>query len=178
MPFPKPGFLNDFWSYNTTNNTWTLIGGSNQYDNAGVYDVQGTPSTANYPSGRYGYASSFDETAREWWLFGGGNINGTLNDLLRYRLNDSTWTWMSGSTSPAQTGSYGTMGVPGSSNVPQSRFYGVSWVNACRKEVWVFGGWSTSNGSCDQLSIGLHRLSWQTAKIKMLITPPLFLQVS
>ena len=64
-----------------------------------------------------------------------------LNDLWRYRLNDSTWTWVSGDNIVNQRGVYGVKGVPSTSNVPGSRREAVGWYDSSRQEFWLFGGW-------------------------------------
>jgi len=43
-------------------------------------------------------------------------IIGNLNDLWRYRVNDSTWTWIAGSNTANQLGMYGEKGIPNSAN--------------------------------------------------------------
>ena len=65
---------------------------------------------------------------------------GYLNDLWRFRVNDSTWTWISGSNAINQLGIYGVKGVPNINNVPGSRRDSVGWFDSVRQEFWVFGG--------------------------------------
>ena len=67
-------------------------------------------------------------------------IDGTLNDLWRYRINDSTWTWMGGSSIINQQGVYGDIGIASSENVPGSRWGAVGWYDSLREEFWLFGG--------------------------------------
>ena len=83
-----------------------------------VYGEKGVPNSANVPGGRYLASGHYDHMKQEFWLFGGSDLstdNGTvcysqfnlvkcpdseiahLNDLWRYRVTDSTWTWMAGS---------------------------------------------------------------------------------
>ena len=64
----------------------------------------------------------------------------SLNDLWRYRVNDSTWTWMSGSDSSDQSGIYGVKGVSSPSNVPGARDGATGWYDSLREEFWLFGG--------------------------------------
>ena len=73
---------------------------------------------------------------------------GVLNDLWRYRVNDSTWTWMGGSNTTNQPGSYGTKGNASISNVPGSRYAATGWYDSLRQEFWLFGGngFDSSNG--------------------------------
>ena len=50
-----------------------------------------------------------------------------------------SWTWISGSSSVAQSGVYGTQGTASPSNVPGARYYSVSWIDAA-DNLWLFGG--------------------------------------
>src|SRR5450755_520251 len=50
------------------------------------------------------------------------------------------WTWASGANFVDQSGSYGTQGVPASSNAPGSRQDAVRWVDKSGN-LWLFGGY-------------------------------------
>ena len=63
-----------------------------------------------------------------------------MNDLWKYSLNDSTWTWVSGSNAINQTGIYGEKGVVGADNIPGSRKQAFGWYDAVNQEFWLFGG--------------------------------------
>ena len=99
------GVLNDLWRYNVKNNSWTWESGSTIVDQKGIYGEQGNASIENVPGSRLGAVGWFDSLKQEFWLFGGLGYgithtgmpgSGYLNDLWRYQVNDSTWTWMSG----------------------------------------------------------------------------------
>ena len=50
------------------------------------------------------------------------------------------WTWVSGSDTPDQKGTYGTKGTPDASNVPGARGnYLMSWIDESGN-LWLFGG--------------------------------------
>jgi len=49
------------------------------------------------------------------------------------------WTWVSGSNTVHQTGTYGTKGVADPSNVPGARSGAASWIDSQGK-LWLFGG--------------------------------------
>ncbi len=51
----------------------------------------------------------------------------------------NSWTWVGGSNQINSSGSYGTMGVPASSNIPSGRFISTSWVDNSGN-FWLFGG--------------------------------------
>ena len=60
-------------------------------------------------------------------------------------MNDSTWTWISGSNTINQLGVYGTKGNASIENVPGSRFGAVGWFDSVKQELWLFGGYGNSN---------------------------------
>ena len=71
-----------------------------------------------------------------------------LNDLWRYRVNDSTWTWISGSGIVNQLGVYGEKGNASTTNIPGGRSDAVGWYDESTQELWLFGGAGySSNGS-------------------------------
>ncbi|MFX0092450.1 MAG: Kelch repeat-containing protein [Candidatus Hodarchaeota archaeon] len=86
------------------------------------------------------------------WLFGGyGNDTSTfgrLNDLWRYDVSTGYWTWISGSNTANQVGTYGAQGTPAASNVPGARQQSISWIDASG-DLWLFGGggYSASPGA-------------------------------
>ena len=68
-------------------------------------------------------------------------------------MNDSTWTWMSGSNRTDQRGVYGTQGIASPNNYPGARTQAVGWYDSLREEFWLFGGFGygysyASAGSC------------------------------
>jgi hypothetical protein len=51
----------------------------------------------------------------------------------------NAWTWVSGSNLVNEQGTYGTKGVPSTTNIPRSRYSAVSWIDPQGK-LWLFGG--------------------------------------
>lgn len=51
----------------------------------------------------------------------------------------NAWTWVSGSKSVNEQGTYGTKGAPSTDNIPRSRDSAVSWIDPQGK-FWLFGG--------------------------------------
>lgn len=139
------GKLNDLWKYNPITNEWTWINGSNGLDQVGIYGTQGTAAAANIPGARNG-SVSWTDAVGNLWLFGGfgysaSSVNPSrLNDLWKYDIANNEWTWINGSNTTNQTGSYGTMGIADSSNMPGARENSVSWVDTAGN-LWLFGGW-------------------------------------
>jgi N-acetylneuraminic acid mutarotase len=147
------GILDDLWKLNPLTREWawmggnstlscTSINGSKQCGQTGVYGTLGTPATANTPGSRASGASWTDASGN-LWLFGGSGFSsaGTtdFNDL--WELNPATgeWTWMGGSSSPGQSGSYGTLGTPAAGNIPGSRDSATASTDT-NGNFWLFGG--------------------------------------
>jgi hypothetical protein len=137
----NPGSLNDLWKYDGTN--WTWVSGSNIVNQKGSYGTKGTASSANIPGARYGAVSWIDSQGK-LWLFGGqgydsaGTTLGYLNDLWKY--DGTNWTWVFGSKTVNQAGTYYTLGTANSLNVPGARYGAVSWIESQGK-LWFFGGY-------------------------------------
>ena len=117
------------------------MGGSTAYNVVGTYGTQELAAPGNIPGGRTS-ATTWTDAAGNFWLFGGSGMGSTLvfgelNDLWKY--SGGQWTWMSGANVPAQTGTYGTQGTPGPSNVPPCRDGAVGWADTSGN-LWLFGG--------------------------------------
>jgi len=137
------GSLNDLWRYDPDSNMWTWVNGSNTIDQAPVYGTNGIPDAANVPGARSD-AISWTGSDGNLWLFGGYGLDalayyGNLNDLWRYDVTTNIWTWISGSKTESQKGTYGSKGVPHSSNIPGARFRSISWIDTTGN-LWLFGG--------------------------------------
>jgi hypothetical protein len=170
------GFLNDLWEYNGT--AWVFVSGSTAANTNGTYGTQGTGSTTNAPGGRQS-AVGWADTAGNLWLYGGegedatGTPNGVLNDLWEYNIASNKWTYVTGSSSANQDGSYGlqpligpadtasaagTVGLTGGTAgiFPGSRWGATAWIDAAGN-LWLFGGWgldstgTNGNGFLDDL---------------------------
>ncbi|HUN53818.1 MAG TPA: carboxypeptidase-like regulatory domain-containing protein [Smithella sp.] len=133
------GLLNDLWEFDGAN--WTWVSGSNTYGQQGLYVTKGTPDPGNMPGSRSNSVSWMDGSGN-FWLFGGNgydsaNAVGPLNDL--WKFDGADWTWVSGSNTYGQTGSYGTKGSSGPGNIPGARSGSVSWIDT-GGNLWLFGG--------------------------------------
>jgi N-acetylneuraminic acid mutarotase len=134
--------FNDLWEFNSTTKEWTWVGGSSTPSAVGVW--VGTPSTSNIPSSRYSAVSWADDNGN-FWLFGGvDNYSAPVNDLWEYTPTTKEWTRVSGSSAGNTPGSYGTLGVASTSNVPGSRWNAVSWIDTSGN-LWLFGGWGVDS---------------------------------
>jgi hypothetical protein len=166
------GFLNDLWEY--TGGNWVFISGgnTNKANQNGIYGTQGTAASSNMPGGRQ-EAAGWADANGNLWLFGGegedsvGTANGILNDLWVYNIASQQWTWVTGSSTANQTGTYpaqpvtgpvstttaaGTCGlavgdpalscqvVSTTGALPGSRWGASGWIDA-NGNLWLLGGW-------------------------------------
>jgi len=136
--------LNDLWKYNA--GQWTWVSGYNTLvDQIGIYGIQGTPASGNFPGSRDS-SMSWTTPGGSLWLLGGEGFGSTwsggtapfFNDL--WKLSGGVWTWVGGSGVGGQSGTYGTQGSPAAGNVPGSRLRGASWTDA-QGNLWLFGGY-------------------------------------
>src|SRR5688572_22196681 len=140
------GFMhNDLWKYEPATNMWTWMSGTQLTSQPGIYGTQGVPSTANLPGSRCETDAMWADASGNIWLFGGNGFDasgsqGFLNDMWRYNPTTNEWTWMKGGNAVAQTGVYGTQGVPAPANVPGSRMAYAAWKDLSGN-FWIFGGW-------------------------------------
>lgn len=131
------GYLNDLWKYDPVSNQWTWVSGSNTINSGGVYGTKGVASVSNLPSSRQA-ATAWKYQNGQFWLMGGYN-NNRLNDLWKYDPVSNLWTWMNGSNSLNQLGTYGLKGIADVSNAPGSRFDAFGCVDPSG-DLWYMGG--------------------------------------
>ena len=172
------GYLNDLWEFTGGNWIWVSGGSTNLANQNGVYGTPGTASASNIPGGRHESVGWADANG-DLWLFGGegedsvGTANGILNDLWVYNISSNQWTYVMGSTTANQTGTYGMQpfvgpprttaaaglaGLPSSatSTLPGSRWGASGWVDQ-GGNFWLFGGWgldstaTNGNGALNDL---------------------------
>ena len=139
------GYLNDLSKFNGTN--WTWVSGSTTGGQAGSYGTQGAAAPGNVPGARSA-SVSWTDAQGNLWLFGGQGYDSTgnlayLNDL--WKFDGTNWTWVSGSSTGGQAGSYGTQGAAAPGNVPGARSASVSWTDA-QGDFWLLGGQGYDSG--------------------------------
>jgi N-acetylneuraminic acid mutarotase len=153
------GLMNDLWEFDPGTAEWTWRSGSATIPPPrdcvpGVYGTLGTAAPGNQPGGRTGVAS-WEDTAGNLWLFGGGGCDSTgvevnLNDLWKWDVSSHQWTWMGGPSSQgtggATPGVYGTKRVSASGSWPGSRDWAITWTDA-QGTFWLFGGYGASSTS-------------------------------
>ncbi len=141
---------NDLWMFNPTTKEWTWMSGSDTFSGnsfvspAGVYGTLGKFAAGNTPGGRTGSVAWTDK-AGNLWLFGGTGYGPnpqqliSFNDLWEFNPATRQWAWMGGSDTYNQSGSYGTLHVAGSGNVPGARSAASAWTDL-KGNLWMFGG--------------------------------------
>jgi len=144
----------------TTANEWTWMSGSSSANAVGVYGSLGTASTSNVPGSRGG-AASWTDSSGNFWLFGGVDTEGYLNDLWEFNPTAKTWTWISGSDTVNAVGVnavgvYGTLGVAATTNVHGGRDNAVSWTDSSGN-LWLFGG----GGYASETTMGAFNDLWE-----------------
>jgi N-acetylneuraminic acid mutarotase len=154
------GFLNDLWRYDIGINQWVWMFGSNATGQAGTYGGQNVSSLNTTPGAR-SYERAYADNAGNFYLFGGQGVDGSgttgsLNDLWKFSTSSYHWTWVSGSTTVNQPGSYGTQGVASATNIPGARQGNCLWTDASGN-VWLFGG----NGYQATTTSGLLNDLWK-----------------
>jgi hypothetical protein len=133
------GIMGDLWKYNRSNNQWYWMGGDTTLAHTPVYGTLAVASSSNNPGARRN-GSSWTDALGNFWLFGGENSSGQMfNDLWKYNVSSGQWTWMGGSSSTNQFGSYGSLSVPATTNNPGARIGASSWIDALGN-LWLFGG--------------------------------------
>jgi N-acetylneuraminic acid mutarotase len=160
--------FNDLWEYNATSKTWIWMNGSSSTNQSGDYGTVSVATTSNSPGARYG-ATNWTDSSSVFWLFGGEGYDasgayGTFNDLWKYDASAGEWTWMKGSDSANQTGSYSSQGTVSSSNLPASRRQSCSAVDGAAR-TWVFAGNSYSGSSYNDLWVynpSTNQWTWES----------------
>lgn len=149
------GLLNDLWKFNPNTNEWTWMNGTNGTNQNGIYGTKGIAHPSNRPGGRSD-GITWTDTLGNLWLFAGQGYgvsgSGYLNDLWKYDPLTNLWTWISGYNMLNQSSTYGTKGVPHSSNMPGSRMYNTNGSIDRNGDLWFFGGQGYAGGSIGYLN--------------------------
>jgi len=130
-------FLNDLWKYDIIADQWTWMNGSNVVNQPGVYGTKCIPAPGNVPGARMENRTRWTDDCGNFWMFGG--VLPGFSDLWRYTVSTNIWTWVSGSSTTNQLGSYGTQGVSSTTNYPRSRAGALGWKDL-NSNFWLFAG--------------------------------------
>ena len=138
--------FNDVWKYEIATNNWTWMYGSNTVNPQGNIASKCTPSINYAPSGRFENRACWSDYCGNLWVFGGSNIDASLNDLWFLNISTGEWTLISGNQSVYQPANYGTKTVSAASNIPGGRSGSVSWKDK-NGNLWLFGGYGNIGGN-------------------------------
>ena len=150
--------LNDLWEFKPATNQWAWMGGSSTPGVSGVYGTSGVPASANVPGSRT-YASSWTDSAGNFWLFGGIGVSFLLDDLWEYNPATGLWTWFGPATSNPEYAPI--LGVGNPSNTPPPRSDAASWADHSGN-LWMFGGDGNVSAMNDlwKYNIALGEWTW------------------
>lgn len=131
--------LGDLWKFDLDSNQWAWIHGKS---GAPVRGNKGEPSPDNFPGGRLKHSLVIAQNG-ELYLFGGTALssNQNFNDL--WVFNQSTWTWLAGSTSYRVD--------PELPNLIGSREGSAMWITKSGM-IYIYGGLGRAKGSTIVLS--------------------------
>lgn len=165
------------WKYDVASSEWTWMKGPAAVNQPGVYGTQGISSPANYPGARGTGAFTWTDVSGNLWLFGGVGydafgVKGYLNDLWKYDIATNEWTWMKGPNTFNDPGSYGTLGMPASTNLPPSRNEGsCSWTDN-GGNLWLYGGGRNGGYLGDLWKYTITTNEWTWMHGANTLTPP------
>lgn len=136
-------YLNDLWKYDRNSNQWTWVNGSSSANQPASYGTKNLSSPDNLPGSRQ-YSIQWVDASGHFYLFGGVGFNQKvaslyLNDMWMYDLLTNQWTWVSGSNTITEPGSYGTRNTEAAGNKPGGRRTSLSLVDNNGK-FCLFGG--------------------------------------
>ncbi len=136
-------YLSDLWKFDVTTSQWTWVSGTNVVSSVGIYGTKGTPAAGNRPGGRASAVSWTDNTGNLWLFGGNGHATALtmskLNDLWKFDIGTSQWTWVSGYNGLDFAPVFGVKGAPATSNIIGARDQMVSWKDGSGN-FWILGG--------------------------------------
>ena len=135
------------WKYDVTTNEWTWMHGP-QGSGSAVFGTKGVSSPANQPAGNSHGGWSWTDLQGNLWMWGGASM---YNSLWKYDISINEWTWMQGSNSSGQAGTYGIKGVPDPANSPGVRWEGATCWTDTSGNLWMFGGANNNTNAFNDL---------------------------
>lgn len=148
------GYLNDLWRYQISTGLWYFVKGDDVVNDSGTRGTLGNSDPANFPSSRASM-TVWQHSNGHVYLFGGlrsaSSSTNRINDFWKWDGID--WTWVGGSSTSNNVGTYGTIGVASPTNYPGARSATSFWGDD--DGFYMYGGQGvTSNsvfGYLDQL---------------------------
>ncbi len=140
------GLGNDLWKYNISENTWTWVTGDSAVDSQGNYGIMGIASATNEPPARCAYSKWNGKDDNLWFM--GGSGFGLYNDLWKYDIASTMWSWVNGPNVVYDTGNYGELCDPLGNNYPPARFENRACWTDNNGNFWMFGGFREGSDFC------------------------------
>ena len=140
--------------------TWTWMHGSTTSGGSGNYGTQGVAAATNEPPARY-QAAYWTDLDGNFWVFGGVGTSSNMNDLWKWDISNSTWTWMHGPQLGTNiAGNYGTQGVSSPLNIPPARGFGANCWTGTDGHLYLFGGFMTAGSGNDLWRYEINTNEW------------------
>jgi N-acetylneuraminic acid mutarotase len=143
--------FNEVWKYNPNLNQWTWVKGDINTNASGVYGTRGVASPNNKRGSRYN-SFSWSDNKGSIYLYAGSGMsavpNGTVligppNDVWKFNVSTTEWTWIKGDSLPVNFPVYGTKGQSNALNNPGGRYDYVAWTDSLGN-MSMFGGFGLS----------------------------------
>jgi hypothetical protein len=158
------GHLNDLWKYDLDSAKWKWIRGDSTGNSPGHQGLIHVADLLNNPAARSN-AESWADSLGNLWLFGGeenytsGEGVDHFNDLWRYSVDSSIWTWMGGSDFTNSVGFYGDSGVASATSMPGARSRCNTWVDK-NGDFWLFGGDGYASNDLWKYTVASGEWAW------------------
>ena len=156
---------------------WIWMKGDNFTNSQGNFGTMGVPSASNYPPATYAPAF-WTDTAGDFWIYGGGSLNGASADLWKFTPSTNIWTWMNGSTTGPDFA--GAAGVFNAANQPGPLGYGLTaWVDK-QNHLWMYGGnngLGQENNNLWQYDPAINQWAWMNGAQQLYNQPPVYGQL-
>jgi Kelch motif. len=154
---------------------WAWVEGSDRGNSTGVFGTKGVADIANECPARYQAAYWMDKDGN-FWVFGGSNNGGNLNDLWRYNPTTNEWTWMNGPQAGMgnAAGVLSIQGVPSPLNYPPALGYGSNCWTDTAGNLWLYGGFSFSTIASSMLfryTISTNEWTWMSGSSASNVLP-------
>ena len=142
--------MSDLWEYK--GGAWTFKGG--QAQTGQCFDFPTSTGTTGSPSARSD-AVSWTDAGGNMFMFGGYEVYNTpgscnladaFNDMWEYNVSANTWTWVNGSSTQKQKGTYNGIGSTGT---PGARYWSTGQSDS-NGNFWMFGGYAYDKNGTGQ----------------------------
>ncbi len=152
---------NDVWKYTIATNMWTWMKGSQALNNGGSYGTKGVEAATNNPPSRLSF-TKWKGKDGNFYVFAGGNSSTARNDVWRYNPFTNNWTWLSGTNTVNNAGTYNAQCNPQPTEYPKARIENqtvATTTKNCTEIFWSFGGLKSLANAESFYDLWLYNLS-------------------